>query len=96
MAPEQFERIAKALADSRRFAIFEAIAATDELACKALVARLPIVQATVSHHVKELNRAGLIDIRREGQGSYLKARPLVLEEYLQQVRTRLVRSRSRH
>jgi len=63
--------IAKALADPQRFAILEFICIQgrqgQEVGCKALVARFPVSQATISHHLKELQAAGLVEGRREGQ-----------------------------
>ena len=89
MDATQFQRIAKALADPRRFEIFEEMAAsTDELACGRIVERFPVAQATVSHHIKELSDAGLIEIRPEGQFRYCRARPDVLEEYIAELRRR--------
>src|SRR5689334_17972151 len=85
----RFHRIAKALADPRRFEIFEAMAASpDELACGRIVDRVPVTQATVSHHLKELTDAGLIEIRPEGQYRYCRARVDVLEEYIQELQRR--------
>jgi len=64
MDANRFQRIAKALADPRRFEIFEEMAASgDELACGRIVERFPVAQATVSHHLKELTDAGLIEMR---------------------------------
>src|SRR2546428_9448293 len=75
MDPNRFQRIAKALADPRRFEIFEEMAASaDELACGRTVERFPVTQATVSLHLKELTDAGLIEIRPEGQLRYCRAR----------------------
>ena len=89
MDPNQFQRIAKALADPRRFEIFEEMAASaDELACGRIVERFPVTQATVSHHLKELTDAGLIEIRPEGQFRYCRARPDVLEDYIQELQRR--------
>ena len=86
MDASQFQRIAKALAEPRRFEIFqEMAAATDEMACGRIVARFPVSQATVSHHLKELTDAGLIEIRPEGQFRYCKARLDVLSEYIQEL-----------
>ena len=62
------------LADPQRFAILERIAAEPgELPCKRLVEDLPISQATISHHLRELTEAGLIDVRREAQSAFLSA-----------------------
>jgi ArsR family transcriptional regulator, arsenate/arsenite/antimonite-responsive transcriptional repressor len=89
MDATQFQRIAKALADPRRFEIFEEMAAaTDEMSCSRIVERFPVAQATVSHHLKELNDAGLIEIRPEGQFRYCRARTDVLEKYVEELRRR--------
>jgi ArsR family transcriptional regulator len=72
--------ILKALADPRRFELLERIAkAGCPLACTQARAVLPISAATLSHHIKELETAGLIEIRREGKFHYLSLRPGVLE-----------------
>ncbi len=89
LSPAEFERIAKALADPRRFEILAAIARAGELSCKALVGRFPIAQATVSHHLKELLVAGLVAVRQEGQCRYYRLRPGKLERYLDEVRSRV-------
>jgi len=72
--------ILKALADPRRFELLERIArAGCPLSCAQALAALPISAATLSHHVKELETAGLIAVRREGKFAYLSLRPGVLE-----------------
>jgi ArsR family transcriptional regulator len=72
--------ILKALADPRRFELLEHIARSAcPLGCTEARASLPISAATLSHHVKELESAGLIDIRREGKFHFLTLRPGVLE-----------------
>lgn len=72
--------ILKALADPRRFELLERIAkAGCPLGCSQALAALPISAATLSHHIKELETAGLIDVRREGKFHYLTLRPGVLD-----------------
>ncbi len=72
--------ILKALADPRRFELLERIAkAACPLGCAQARAALPISAATLSHHIKELETAGLIRIRREGKFHFMSLRPGVLE-----------------
>src|SRR5262245_25826434 len=89
MDPTRFQRIAKALADPRRFEIFEEMAASaDEMACGRIVDRFPVTQATISHHLKELSDAGLIEIRPEGQFRYCRACLDVMQEYIEELQRR--------
>ena len=70
----------KALADPRRFELLERIAkAHCPLGCAEARAALPISAATLSHHIKELETAGLINVRREGKFHFLTLRPGVLQ-----------------
>ena len=72
--------ILKALADPRRFELLERIAkAGCPLGCAQALAALPISPATLSHHIKELESAGLINVRREGKFHFLTLRPGVLK-----------------
>ena len=71
--------ILKALADPRRFELLQQIAkAGCPLGCSQALAALPISAATLSHHIKELEAAGLIEVCREGKFHYLSLRPGVL------------------
>ncbi len=72
--------ILKALAHPRRFALLEKIAsARSPLGCTQVLAHLSISAATLSHHIKELEAAGLIHVRRRGKFHYLSLRPGVLQ-----------------
>ena len=82
MTAEQFHRILKALADPRRFEILQRIANQKEMACNDLRCDVPISAATLSHHIKELSDAGLIEVRREGKFAHLQLRRQVWKEYL--------------
>ncbi|MQA91732.1 MAG: metalloregulator ArsR/SmtB family transcription factor [Gemmatimonas sp.] len=82
LAPGQFERIAKALSDPRRFAVLEKIAAAEcECPYQSLCAHFPVSKATISHHLKELVQAGLVDSERDGQFVNARVRPGVVEAY---------------
>jgi ArsR family transcriptional regulator, arsenate/arsenite/antimonite-responsive transcriptional repressor len=67
LTTRQFELVAKALADPRRVALLEAIGSAVEYPCHRLCDEFPVSKGTISHHMKELLRAGLIRARREGQ-----------------------------
>ena len=81
LVPGQFERIAKALSDPRRFALLEVIAAGQECPNQALCRDFPVSKATISHHLKELVQAGLVDSEKEGQYVTYRARPEVMQRY---------------
>src|SRR5438046_6487291 len=75
------EKISKALADATRLRIFEAISRTRRMNCGEIVSMRGVTPATVSHHLKILNEAGLIACRREGQFVYSQAVPETIEAY---------------
>jgi ArsR family transcriptional regulator len=59
--------ISRVLADPRRFEILKRIAAGKCTACADLRSEFPITAATLSHHLKELESAGLIQTERRGK-----------------------------
>ncbi|CAN5661505.1 hypothetical protein BH10ACI4_BH10ACI4_26370 [soil metagenome] len=59
--------ISKAIADPRRFEILQHIAGSTCMACSDLRTQFPISAATLSHHLKELEMAGLIETERRGK-----------------------------
>ncbi|MGA8273833.1 MAG: metalloregulator ArsR/SmtB family transcription factor [Candidatus Sulfotelmatobacter sp.] len=78
-------KIAQALSDPSRLRILEAIAAKKEMNCSEIICRHELSPATVSHHLKTLAEAGLIETRRDGQFIYNRALPDALQEYAEQV-----------
>jgi ArsR family transcriptional regulator, arsenate/arsenite/antimonite-responsive transcriptional repressor len=81
LSEKQFELIAKALADPRRMAVLEVIAGERECPCQKLREEFPVSKATISHHIKELVRAGLVEAHRDGQYLHCEVRRDVLEAY---------------
>jgi ArsR family transcriptional regulator, arsenate/arsenite/antimonite-responsive transcriptional repressor len=81
LTAKQFELIAKALADPRRMQVLEVIGGEEDCPCQRLREEFPISKATISHHIKELVRAGLIDARKDGQFLHCEIRRDVLEAY---------------
>lgn len=62
----QASKIARALAHPARLAILEFLLNQESCYCGAIVEALPLSQATVSQHLKELKEAGLIAGTIEG------------------------------
>lgn len=67
LSSRQFELVAKALSDPRRMALLEAIGSARQYPCQRLCEMFPVSKGTISHHMKELLRAGLIQAKRDGQ-----------------------------
>jgi ArsR family transcriptional regulator, arsenate/arsenite/antimonite-responsive transcriptional repressor len=81
MDAKKIERISKALGDETRLRIFEVIAAQKNLTCSELVKLQGVTPATISHHLKILTDAELIECRKEGQFVYSRAVPETIAEF---------------
>jgi ArsR family transcriptional regulator len=91
MDDKRFQKVAKALADPRRFDIFQTIA-TNEAGgiCSGSVCQtVDVAQATVSHHLKELTEADLIVPNCKGQFKYFTANNETMSEYIAELQNRL-------
>lgn len=65
----------KALADPTRVAIINRLAAADCVCVCDFVAALDLAQPTVSHHLKVLRDAGLVESSRRGTWAYYRLVP---------------------
>jgi ArsR family transcriptional regulator, arsenate/arsenite/antimonite-responsive transcriptional repressor len=87
LSEDQVQNIAKALADPRRYEIIKRISRSAQpLACESVRGCLDITAPTLSHHMKELEVAGLITVRRSGKFINYEFRRDVLESFLASLR----------
>ena len=86
LTAEQFQAIARTLADPRRFAMLQQIASTENVLCSSLDVQGCISPATISHHLRELQEAGLVDAERRGRSMCLTLRRPVWNAYLHRLR----------
>jgi ArsR family transcriptional regulator len=75
--PERDELAArfKALADPTRVAIINSLSAADEVCVCNLTETFELSQPTISHHLKVLREAGLVESSRRGTWAYYRLVP---------------------
>ena len=80
--PERDELAAlfKALADPTRVAIINSLSAADEVCVCNLTATFHLSQPTISHHLKVLREAGLVESSRRGTWAYYRLVPAAIAE----------------
>ncbi|HZT85622.1 MAG TPA: metalloregulator ArsR/SmtB family transcription factor [Gaiellaceae bacterium] len=81
--PEESETLAarfRALSDPTRVAIVNRLAATEECCVCDLTAAFELSQPTISHHLKVLRDAGLVEASRRGTWAYYRLVPDAVRE----------------
>jgi ArsR family transcriptional regulator len=85
MTQDAFIKIAKALSDPMRLKILMDLKRGREMTCSCVCDLMPLSQPTVSHHIRALERAGLIRIRKDGQFNRLTVNRDVLDAFAAQL-----------
>ena len=91
LTEEQALLIARALADPRRYEILKQLGSQAEpLSCEAVRGCVDISPATLSHHMKELESAGLVEVERKGKFAHYHLCRDVLEAFFGKLRSDLI------
>ena len=85
LTAEQVEAITHAIGDPRRFAMLREIAGLPVLACSGLSVKGCLKAPTISHHLKELQGAGLIEVERQGREVRMTMRRDVWAAYVREL-----------
>lgn len=78
-AATELAGIFKALSDPTRVAIVNRLAATSEVCVCDLTSAFELSQPTVSHHLRLLREAGLVEAERRGTWAYYRLVPEAIE-----------------
>ena len=94
LSADQLQLIAKALADPRRYEILKKISSSccavkGFLPCSQMRDAFGISPATLSHHMKELETAGLVRSEKDGKFVNYTPQPQILRAYLDRLKSDL-------
>ena len=85
LTDRQFHVISRALADPRRLEILQKLGSRGTCACGDIRECIPVTAATLSHHMKELENAGLVEPERDGKFVNYTLRRDMLDAYVQRL-----------
>ena len=78
-AAEDLAATFKALADPTRVAIVNRLSTTESVCVCDLTAAFVLSQPTISHHLRLLRDAGLVEVERRGTWAYYKLVPEAID-----------------
>jgi ArsR family transcriptional regulator len=91
LSEDQVHLIMKALGDPRRYDIVKRLSRRKEaLPCEAVLGCMDISAPTLSHHMKELEIAGLVQAERKGKFVSYSLQGDVLEAFFDRLKRDLV------
>lgn len=83
---KQLEKIGKALGDSNRLTILQEMASKGGfIQCAQISETVNLAQPSVSHHIKTLTEAGLIEPEKEGRCYSYKINRSLIKEYVKEI-----------
>ncbi len=71
----------RALGEPRRLQIVQLLAGEEELSCSDISERLGLTASTLSHHLNQLEEAGLLDVRKSGTYHLIRLRKDAVARY---------------
>jgi ArsR family transcriptional regulator, arsenate/arsenite/antimonite-responsive transcriptional repressor len=78
-AAQELAETFKALSDPTRVAIVNRLSGVDEVCVCDLTAAFELSQPTISHHLRTLRDAGLVEVERKGTWAYYRLVPEAIE-----------------
>ncbi len=88
LASEDFDKISKALADPQRREILQKLV-SKRMNCSDVHSMFDVSQPTISHHLKELSNAGILEREKQGQFCFYEVKSEVLSAYVVELEHRL-------
>ena len=86
MELKQLEKIAKALGDINRLKILQDMAGHGgSIQCSKIMNVIDLAQPSVSHHIKTLTEAGLIEPEKEGRNYTYILNKALLKDYVKEI-----------
>jgi ArsR family transcriptional regulator len=80
-AHDEIIKIAKALSDKTRLKILHEISLRKSMTCGETEKIAGLAQPTVSHHIKILVEAGLLDVEKDGRHVIISVNRTMLEKF---------------